>query len=49
MPKMCVVLLTHWNSFSCSFNGQLHEFTPSEYPKLKPPVPLSVNAGMPDV
>ena len=24
LPKMWVVLPTHWNSFSCSFSGQLH-------------------------
>jgi hypothetical protein len=48
-PTIWVVLLTHWNSFSCSFSGQLQELTPSEYPKVKPPVPFNVNAGMPEV
>src|SRR3982750_1316507 len=48
-PKMWVTLATPWNSFSCSFSGQLHELMPSEYPKLKAPVPFRVNAGIPDV
>ena len=48
-PKMWVTLPTHWNSFSCWLSGQLHWLIPSEYPNENPPVPFSVNAGIPDV